>query len=89
MTSLTTTDAKAKFLSLIRKAHEFGQHYVITHRGEDFAILLGSEDYQGLLETLDILQNNKEVKNIQESLKDLQKGETYSFEQVVGRKQKK
>ncbi len=89
MAVLTTTEAKTKLLSMIRKAHELGEKYVITHRGEEFAILLGNEDYEGLLETIDILQNNKEIKNIKESLKNLRAGETYSFEQVVGRKQKK
>jgi len=87
LTTTTTTNAKARFLSMVRKAHEFGQAYLITHRGEDSAVLLGSEDYEGLLETIAILKNNKLIASIMASLKDLEKNNTYSFKEVVGRKQ--
>jgi len=89
LTTTTTSNAKAHFIAMVRKVHEFGQTYLITHRGEDSAVLLGSEDYEGLLETLDILKNSKVSLAISESLKDLKKGNVYSFEDVVGRKQKK
>tara|TARA_B100000315_G_C14329872_1_gene474765 strand:- start:371 stop:649 length:279 start_codon:yes stop_codon:yes gene_type:complete len=89
LTTTTTSNAKAHFIAMVRKAHELGQTYLITHRGEDSAVLLGSEDYEGLLETLDILKNSKVSLAIAESLKDLKKGAIYSFENVVGRKQKK
>ena len=89
LTTTTTTNAKAKFLSMVRKAHELGQTYLITHRGEDSAVLLGSEDYEGLIETIDILKNNKLVSSIMLSLQDLEKNRTYSFKEVIGRKQNK
>lgn len=89
LTTTTTSNAKAHFIAMVRKAHELGQTYLITHRGEESAVLLGSEDYEGLLETLDILKNNKVSLSIMESLKDLKKGDVHSFENVVGRKQNK
>ena len=89
LTTTTTSSAKAHFLAMVRKAHELGQAYLITHRGEESAVLLGNDDYVGLLETLDILKNNKVVASIMQSLKDLKKGNVYSFEDVIGRKQKK
>lgn len=89
LTTTTTSNAKAHFIAMVRKAHELGQAYLITRRGEDSAVLLGSEDYEGLLETLDILKNSKVSLAISESLKDLKKSNVYSFEDVVGRKQKK
>jgi len=89
LTTTTTSNAKAHFIAMVRKAHRLGQAYLITRRGKDSAVLLGSEDYEGLLETLDILKNSKVSLAIAESLKDLKKGTIYSFEDVVGRKQKK
>ncbi len=85
----TTSNAKTKLISMVRKAHELGETFVITHRGEDSAVLLGHEDYEGLLETIDILKNDKIVAMIMQSLRDLEEGAVYSFEEVVGRKQKK
>ena len=89
LTTTTTSNAKTNFLAMVRKAHELGQTYLITHRGEESAVLLSSEDYEGLLETLDILKDDKVIASIMESLKDLKKGDVYSFEDVLGRKQKK
>jgi len=89
LTTTTTSNAKANFLAMVRKAHELGQTYLITHRGEESAVLLSSEDYEGLLETLDILKNNKVALSIAKSLENFEKGDIYSFEDVIGRKQKK
>ena len=89
LTTTTTSNAKAHFIAMVRKAHELGQTYLITHRGEESAVLLSSEDYEGLLETLDILKNNKVALSIADSLEDFKKGDVYSFEDVIGRKQKK
>ncbi|MCK5215436.1 MAG: type II toxin-antitoxin system Phd/YefM family antitoxin [Candidatus Omnitrophica bacterium] len=89
LTTTTTTNAKARFISMVRKAHELGQAYLITHRGEDSAVLLGSEEYEGLLETIAILKNNKIVASITASLKDLKEGNISSFQEVIGRKQNK
>ena len=71
LTITTTSNAKARFIAMVRKAHELGQIYLITHRGEDSAVLLGSEDYEGLLETIDILKDNKTVALIIKSLKNV------------------
>ncbi|MFH1857072.1 MAG: type II toxin-antitoxin system prevent-host-death family antitoxin [Candidatus Omnitrophota bacterium] len=89
LTTTTTTNAKARFLSMVRKAHELGQAYLITHRGENSAVLLGNEDYEGLLETIAILKNNKLISSIMASLKELEENHTYSFKEVIGRKQNK
>ena len=89
LTTTTTTNAKARFMSMVRKAHELGQAYLITHRGEDSAVLLGSEDYEGLLETIAILKDTKLIASITTSLKDLEKNNIYSFKEVMGRKQNK
>ena len=87
--NITTSNAKMHFISMVRKAHELGQIYLITHRGKKSAVMLGSEDYEGLLETIDILKNTKLLSLIMKSLRDIKEGKTYSFKDVVGREQKK
>ena len=89
MTSLTTTKAKAKLPSLVRKVHTLGEKIIITHRGEKFGILIDADEYEGLLETIDILKDAKVSKDISHSLRELKAGKLVSFEKVVGRKQKK
>ena len=57
MTTLTATMAKEQLLSLIRKAHDLGSSYTITHNGKPCAILMSTEEYDGLLETISILKD--------------------------------
>lgn len=89
MTTLPATQAKEKFLGLLRKTHDFGARYTITHNGKPWAILLSSEEYEGLIETLHILGNKSVAKELLDSIKSADQGKTVSFEKVVGRKQKK
>ena len=61
----------------------------LTIRGEESAVLLGNEEYEGLLETIDILKNNKLIDSIVKSLRDVKEGNIFSFKEVIGREQKK
>ena len=89
MTTLTASSAKEQFLSLLRKSHDFGEKYTITHNGQPYAILMSTDEYEGLLETLEILQDKRLTKKILKSMDDIKAGRVYSFEEVVGRKQRK
>ena len=89
MTTLTATTAKEQFLGLLRKTHDFGAKYTITHNGQPFAILISTEEYEGLLETLEILESKNVTRELLRSIKEADAGKTVSFEKVVGRKQEK
>jgi len=47
--------------------------------------VLPQEDYEGLLETLAILQNKKILSRIQSALTNIQKGKIFSHQEVFGR----
>ena len=74
MTNLTTTKAKEQLTALVRKAHTLGEKFVITHRGEKYGILMDAEEYEGLMETIDILKNSRTAKDIAQSLKEVKEG---------------
>lgn len=89
MTTMTVTDAKSKFLSLLRKSHDVGEVFSVTHNGVPYAVIMGQEDYDGLLETIDILQDKAFARELMSCVDDADKGKTISFEKVVGRPQRK
>lgn len=89
MTTLTASTAKGRFLSLLRKTHDLGEKYTITHNGTPCAVLMSNDEYEGLLETLEILQDKNITKELLLSLQEANQGKTISFKQVVGRQQKK
>ena len=89
MTTLTATNAKSKFLNLLRKAHELGEKFTITNNGEPYAVIMSTDEYEGLLETLAIIKDRRATRELLVSMKEARYGKTVPFEKVVGRKQRK
>ncbi|MBF0570100.1 MAG: type II toxin-antitoxin system Phd/YefM family antitoxin [Candidatus Omnitrophica bacterium] len=89
MQMLTVTDAKSKFLSLVRRTHDLGELYAITNDGQPFSVLMSYDEYEGQLETIRILKDKVLSAGLLRSLKDADAGETASFEEATGRKQLK
>jgi len=54
--------------------------YIVTRRGEPVMMLISPEDYEGLLETIEILSDKASVKRIKKSRKDVRAGKTISLE---------
>ena len=56
----------------------------ITKNGVPEAVLLSMKKFEGLLETLDILSDEKAMKSIKKSIKDAQQGKWLDYDEVFG-----
>ncbi len=56
--------------------------FVITRRGRPVAVLLGADDYESLMETLDILADPKAMAGLRKGEADIRKGRTSSWTDV-------
>ena len=62
--------------------------YVVTKRGKPVVVMLSVEDYEALVETLDILADPKAMAGLRKGEEDIRKGRTRSWAQIkasVGR----
>ena len=66
------TKAKAAFLDIIRKIEDSEDAIAITKNGVPEAVLLSMRKFEGLLETLEILSDEKSMKSIRKSIKKAQ-----------------
>ena len=82
---LSATEAKRRFLELLRNAERRGDEVTITHHGEPKAVILPHDEYERLLETLDILAEGELVKKIRRGLADVEKGDTLSLDEAFGK----
>ena len=89
MTTMNVTQAKSKFLSLLRKSPDVGEVFSVTHNGVPYAVIMGQEDYDGLLETVEILQDKVFSRELIARVHDADSGKTLPFEKVAGRPQRK
>ncbi len=64
------------------------ERYIITKRGKPSVVMLSVEDYESLMETLDILTDPSAVKNLKQGEKDMRKGKTRSWQEIKARLEK-
>ena len=56
--------------------------FVITRRGKPVAVLLSADDYESLMETLDILADPKAMTGLRKGEEDVRRGRTRSWKDV-------
>jgi antitoxin YefM len=56
--------------------------YVITRRGEPVAVMMSVDDYEALMETLDILNDPVTMRRIRQAEKDVKKGRLVPWAKV-------
>ncbi|MBI3291959.1 MAG: type II toxin-antitoxin system Phd/YefM family antitoxin [Elusimicrobia bacterium] len=54
--------------------------YIVTRRGQPVMVLMHPEDFEGLLETIEILSDRSALKRIRQAWKEAKTGKTISLE---------
>ncbi len=81
--TVTATEARQNLFRLVRKSVKGHVPVKITSKEGD-AVLVSEEDYEGLLETLELLSVPGMRKSIQEARADIRAGRTKSLKEILG-----
>ena len=81
---IPVTKAKAALLDIIRNIENSQDAIAITKNGVPEAVLLSMKKFEGLLETLEILADEKAMKSIRKSIKEAQQDKWVDFDGVFG-----
>jgi antitoxin YefM len=79
---ISISDAKTRLLEVLRRIEEQHGKVVITKNGIPKAVLLHYEDFEGLLETIDILSDSRTVEGVKKGLKDIRAGKVVSLKEA-------
>jgi antitoxin YefM len=82
MATLSLAEARANLSKLVESAVSTHERFEVTRNGDRVAVLLSADDYDSLLETLDILSRPDEAAAIREGLADLETGSTSDLDDV-------
>lgn len=74
--TLPLAEAKKNFSAIIKEVDEQYDRFIVTKNGVEKAVILSSEEFDGLLETLDILSNKEEKNAIAKAKEEVKKGDT-------------
>lgn len=83
MTTLSATDARNQWFELLKKSVKGHRIFCIASK-EGGAVLLSQEDYESLLETLELLSEPGLLKSIKKARKDIAEGRTFTMKEVFG-----
>lgn len=82
---ISVTDAKNRFLDIIRTLKQRQEVVAITRDGVPAAVLLSMEQFEGLLDTIEILGDPKTLQSVRRSLKQAKQGRWVSDAALFGR----
>jgi len=82
MVVMPVAEARARFSEIVETAQSTHERVEVTKNGRRAAVLLGADDYDTLLETLDILSNAELVAQIAQADREFAQGEWFDEDDV-------
>ena len=80
--TITVSEARKKFTTLINRSNRLSEKYQITVNGKPEAVIMSNDEYESLMETLDILSEPGALEEIRASEKELSEGSYVTLEQL-------
>ena len=85
--TLSLKEARDRFSDIVDKAGRLSERYVVTKNGTPKAVVMGADEFESWVETLELLSNPKAVKALKQGFKEAKAGKFHSFKDVFGEDQ--
>ena len=82
---LTTVDARRELTRLPEKLEANPGTVVVTRRGKPVLAIMTWEDYQSIMETLEIISDDESVVRLRRSIKEVKEGKIIPWQQAKTR----
>jgi len=83
MTTIPVVEARQQFSALVDDAVKTHNRVHVTRNGKPAVVMLSSEDYESLMETIDVLSDRTLVRDIIESTADEAAGRYFTAEEMT------
>ena len=80
--TLSVTEARKQLFNILEDVSTPGVYYTLTEKGSPKAVILSAEEFDSLIETIEILQDKKLVADIKRAEETIKRGEYYTWEEV-------
>ena len=80
--TIPASKAKTHFSNLLKRIREQHESFAITQRGKIEGVLMSYEEYEGLIETLEILSDKELMRGVKRGLRDEKAGRIHKHEEV-------
>jgi prevent-host-death family protein len=80
--TITLKELRPELPGVIKDIDTKLDRYIIMKRGKPVAVMMSPDDYESLLETIEILSDKDSVRRIKKAKKEIAKGRTISLEEL-------
>ena len=82
MTTVSLKELRPTLPAVVERIDGRLDRYVVTKRGKPIVVMLSVDDYESLMDTLDILADPHAVAGIRRGETDIRKGRTRSWQKI-------
>jgi prevent-host-death family protein len=82
ITTMSLKELRPELPKVIARIDGKLDRYIVTKRGKPVIVMLSIEDYESLMETLDILADPQAMADLRKGEKDIRKGRTHSWAEI-------
>lgn len=82
---VTLKELRPKLPRIVQRVDREMDRYFVSKRGKPLAVILGMDDYESLVETLNETSDKEGLERIKKALREATKGRTASWSSVKAR----
>ena len=82
ITTMSLKDLRPELPKVIARIDGKLDRYIVTKRGKPVIVMLSIEDYESLMDTLDLLADPKAMADLRKGEEDIRKGRTRSWTEI-------
>ncbi len=83
-TTIPITEARKKIFDIAEEVQKPGVYYTFTEKGRPKAVFMSYDEYDSLMETLEILSDPKIMKSIKKAEEEYERGEYVTLKEFLG-----
>ena len=80
--TISIKDLRPSLPKVMEQVESRMERYVITKRGKPIGVLLSVQDYEGLIETIDVMSDEALVRRLKKAEADVKAGRTRSLDDI-------
>ena len=80
--TITLKELRPELPEVIKDVDTKLDRYIVTKRGKPIAVMMSVDDYEGFLETIEILSDRDVVKGIRKAKREIKEGKTISLAEL-------
>ena len=82
ITTMSLKELRPELPKVVARIDGKLDRYIVTKRGKPVIVMLSIEDYESLIETLDMLADPRAMADLRKGQEDLRKGRTHSWAEI-------